>query len=278
MLGQETTIKGPTSKTELVPHHYESGCRLKVGVLTNPLSGGNKKGVSDIRILLAGYPDVLHREETTPTGMHDALVEFAENGVELLVINGGDGTAHAALTTIGRGDVFSSPPLFALLCAGTTSMLPRDVGVKGLAVTALSHIITWAESTDGRLRVLPRSVLRVQSRSDQPPLYGMFFGAGAICQGINIFHSGVNPMGWRGEIMPGLTLLRMLLAILRKDHNTVPPLQTKTSIDGQLVENRAHLFVLVSTLERLFLGMRPYWGTEDGPLHYTALGSEPKRL
>jgi hypothetical protein len=36
--------------------------------------------------------------------------------------------------------------------------------------------------------------------------------------------------------------------------------------------------VLVSTLERLFLGLYPYWGSESGPLHYTALRAQPQNL
>jgi diacylglycerol kinase family enzyme len=249
-----------------------------VGVLTNPRSGGNKKGLGEIHSVLARWPDVLHREAFTPEGMHEVLSEFAENGIELVVVNGGDGTVHAVLTTIGRGKVFAKPPLLALLCAGTTSMLPRDVGIKGPPAEALSCALRWAKSADESLTLLSRPVLRVQQPSGQPALFGMFFGAGAICQGIKVFHSGVNPMGWRGEIMPGLTLLRMLLAILRKDHNKVPPFLTRTSLDGSAQEERSNLFVLVSTLERLFLGMRPYWGTEDGPLRYTAASSESKYL
>jgi hypothetical protein len=157
-------------------------------------------------------------------------------------------------------------------------MLPRDVGVPGSSVAALSRILRWAKSTDQSLAVLPRHVLRVQRSSNQPALFGMFFGAGAICQGIKVFHRGVNPMGWRGELMPGLTLLRMLLAILCGDHSKIPPLLTKTSLDGKPSEERENLFVLTTTLDRLFLGMRPYWGTENGPLHYTAVGAESKRL
>jgi diacylglycerol kinase (ATP) len=281
----ERTISGPLQSSEPDPACYENGLggyedgsRLQLGVLTNPLSGGNKKGLGEIRKLLVQWPDVLHREETTPAGIDEALVEFARNGVELVVVNGGDGTAHAVLTTIGRGEAFAKPPLLALLCAGTTSMLPRDVGVPGPSVAALSRILRWAKSTDESLTVLSRPVLKVQRSSKQPALFGMFFGAGAVCQGITLFHGGVNPMGWRGELMPGLTLLRMLLAILFRDHRKVPPLLTKTSLNNQLSEERENLLVLISTLDRLFLGMRPYWGTEGGPLHYTAVDSKPKSL
>jgi hypothetical protein len=38
------------------------------------------------------------------------------------------------------------------------------------------------------------------------------------------------------------------------------------------------LVVLVSTLERLFLGLYPYWGSEAGPLHYTGVRVRPRYL
>ena len=278
MLTLEGTINAALQNPETCLNRFEKGSCLRVGVLTNPRSGGNKKGLSQIRSLLAKHSDVLHREEFTPEGMSDALSDFSKNGVEMVVINGGDGTVHAALTTIGRGNAFSRPPLLVLLCAGTTSMLPRDVGIKGSPVEALSQALRWAKSTDGKLDLLPRHVLEVKRGGGQPPLFGMFFGAGAITQGIKLFHRGVNPMGWRGEIMPGLTFLRMLVAILRKDHSKVPPLLAKARLDKQAGKESATLLVLISTLERLFLGMRPYWGEEGGPLHYTAITSDSKKL
>ena len=249
-----------------------------MGVLTNPRSGGNKKGLGGIYNILAQWPEVLHREAFTPEGMAEALTFFAQNGVELIIINGGDGTAQAVLTLIERAEIFTTPPLLALLRAGTTSMLPRDVGIPGSAVAGLSRALRWAKNRDADLALQPRPILRVQRADGQSTQCGMFFGAGAICQGIKEFHSGVNPMGWRGQIMPGITLIRMLLAILRKNHERVPPLLTRSRIDGQAEQERLNLFVLISTLNHLFFKMRPYWGTEEAPLHYTEVAAEPKYL
>ena len=277
MLKLEETINDLVKSSESVLDYYETGRCLQVGVLTNPRSGANKKGLGEILSVLDKWPDVLHREASTPEEMTEVLHSFARNGVELVVINGGDGTIHAVLTAIGLDEIFTRPPLFSLLCAGTTSMLPLDVGIAGSPAVALSRILKWAESPDESLTILSRTVLKV-SRAAQQPLLGMFFGAGAICQGIKTFHSGVNPMGWRGELMPGLTLLRMLLAIFFNDHAKVPPVLTKPSFDGCTQEEKLNLVVLITTLDRLFLGMRPYWGTEDGPLRYTAIEAKPKCL
>jgi len=255
------------------PDYYGNGHCLKVGVVTNPRSGGNKNGGRGVHTLLNHWPDVMHREAFDPEGISAALSDFARNGVELLVINGGDGTVQAVLTILGNQKIFDQPPLLSLLCAGTTSMLPRDVGVAGNPAVALRRILEWSKSTNQDLVIQTRSILRVQRDSDV--LYGMFFGAGAICEGIRIFHSKDNPMGWRGQMMPMLTMARLLLAIF---FNKIPPFINNTGINGRRAEKRADLLVLVSTLDRLFLGMRPYWGTEEGPLRYTAVSTKPKRL
>jgi diacylglycerol kinase family enzyme len=260
------------------PRVYVNGRCLQVGVLSNPRSGGNKKGGKTLRHVLARWPDVVQGEAWTPDGVSQTLAGFARSGVDLVVINGGDGTVQAALTAIGNEQLFPKPPLFALLCAGTTSMLARDVGITGPPAVALLRVLEWAKSPDASLAVRSRPVLQVLRASHAPSLFGMFFGAGAICQGIKIFHNRDNPMGWRGELMPAFTMLRLLLAILAKDREKVPPLLTRTSLDGRPAQEQMNLFVLISTLERLFLGMRPYWGDEDGPLRYTAVGAEPKHL
>lgn len=255
-----------------------SGSRLRVGVLSNPRSGGNRKGGKGIRRVLAQWPEVMHRDAMTPEEVSEALADFARNGIELVVVNGGDGTVQATLTAIGNEGMFSRTPLLALLCSGTTSMLPRDVGFSCSPAAALPRILNWAESTDSSLVIRHRPVLRVQRSSGQPQLFGMFFGAGAICQGIRLFHGRDNVRGWRGQFMPAFTMFRLFLSILSGRPGAISPLLARTRLDNLPVGESSNLLILTSTLERLFLGMRPFWGDSGGPLHYTAVGNEPKRL
>ncbi len=250
---------------------------FRAGVLTNPRSGGNRKRSRDLARVLAAWPHVLHRQASTPDEVAVALADFSGNGIELIVINGGDGTAQAVFTVIGNTGMFARPPLFAMLCAGTTSMLSRDAGVAGDHIRALQRTLSWAQAPDTSMTVGERFLVRVERPSGNP-LHGMFFGAGAICEGIRIFHSKDNPMGWRGQIMPAMTMLRLLLAILRRDNDRVPAFPNRTGLDDGQAERREDLFAMVSTLDRLFLGMRPYWGDEPGALRYTAVTRQPKCL
>ncbi|MCU0564917.1 MAG: hypothetical protein MUE48_13510, partial [Desulfobacterales bacterium] len=70
-------------------------------MISNPLSGGNKGGrIRDVRSCLQGYPDVPHREVRTVADLRAALDEFASRGVNLVVVNSGDGTVQGALTLL----------------------------------------------------------------------------------------------------------------------------------------------------------------------------------
>jgi len=79
----------------------------------------------------------------------------------------------------------------------------------------------------------------------------------------------------------GLTTLRMLLAIARRDPAYVSPIPVEvemvTSADEapRIVRKKEYLLLLVSALERLFLGIHPFWGKESGSLRYTAVHKGP---
>jgi hypothetical protein len=106
----------------------------------------------------------------------------------------------------------------------------------------------------------------------------MFFGAAAIYQGILYCLSKVHPKGFRGEAGPGLTLLRYLWAVVRDQGDFAPSVPVTVALDQHPPQELDCLVVFISTLERLFLGLYPFWGSESGPLHYTAVRARPRHL
>ncbi len=256
-----------------------AGRALTLGMITNPRSGGNKRGFAKISAFLAENPQILHHEAITPLEVEQALVEFAGRSVDLLIVNGGDGTVQAVLTVLYSRQVFDRPPILALLRAGTTSMLARDVGIDAGPLAALIRIRDWARQGKVCPEMLDvRPILKLDRGGNQRPLCGMFFGAGAIPQGIDLFHQRVNPRGVRGELMPGLILMRLLWAVFRGNEKVLPPTEMQLNLHGAASQQYRCLFTLVSTLERLFLGLRPFWGNEEAPLHLTTLETRPRQL
>jgi diacylglycerol kinase (ATP) len=248
-----------------------------IGVLSNPLSGGNRKGLGAIRKSLSRFPGVVHCEARTPEEASGALADFARKGVEILAVNGGDGTIQAVLTVLFHHKPFATLPLLALLRSGTTSMNAGDVGLRGSAPGALEKLIRWTRTGNGPAVIEERFVLQVQAPCREP-LYGMFFGAAGICQGIRFFHARANSLGLRGEWMPGLVIARFLYGVLRRHAGYLTPASIAISVNGNRPERWDCLAVLVTTLKRLFLGMHPFWGEEGGPVHFSALCAHPQHL
>ena len=260
-----------------LPDFIKSGTPPKIGVLINPLSGGNLNGLGAIRRVINNYPKVIQRDVQTPQDVLKALMDFASRDVDLLAVNGGDGTVQAVLTGLFHHQPFAILPMLAVLQSGTTSMTARDVGFSGSRVKSLRKLFKWAAAGDDKPRVVQRPVLQVQAPG-HPTRYGMFFGAAAIYQGIQYFHRKVNTKGLKGEIGPGLTILRFLWAAVRQNSNFIPTVPISVTLDDHPPQQLDTFVVLVSTLERLFLGFYPYWGDESGPLHYTALRARPRYL
>lgn len=248
-----------------------------IGVLINPLSGGNRNGLKDVRSLINDQAQVVHCDVRTPGDVLEALRDFARQEVNLLAVNGGDGTVQAVLTALFHHQPFETQPLLAVLQSGTTSMTARDVGFAGSRIRSLKKLFSWAAAGDVRPEVIQRPVLQVTAPGHRTR-YGMFFGACAIYQGIQYFHRNVNNKGLRGEIGPGLTILRFLLSAARRRSDFIAPVPVAVALDDGPPQQFDSVAVLVSTLERLLLGFYPYWGEESGPLHYTAVRAQPRCL
>jgi len=260
------------------PHNLKPGKAFRVGLISNPLSGRNRKGLNVIREVLARQLQVYHLEASTPLDVGWALAEFGRREVDVVAVNGGDGTVHAVLTEFFRRPWSGPVPVFALLRSGTASMIARDVGLSGSRRVALNKLLKWISTGRGSAVVVQRPILKVESTLDQKPLYGMFFGAAGICQGIRFCLDRVHTKGVRGQLAAGVTLARLLVAAVRRDRSLLFPVSAGVALDGGPKEEREFLLILVSTLERLFLGIRPYWGTEIEPLYYTAISVRPRHL
>lgn len=251
------------------------GRPLSLGVLSNPRSGRNRKGLPALRCLLAAQPAVLHRETGRAADIATALAEFRERQLDLIVINGGDGTLQAALTTLFRQGV-EPWPLLAVLAGGSTNVTAGDLGLRGPPRRALPKLLAWAAAPDAGCLV-QRPVLRVQAPG-QEPLCGFVFGAGTIVRGIEFYHQRVAALSLRDDWASGLTALRAAAAVLGGDAGYTAAVPISISLDGGPAQSQDYLLILASTLERLLLGWHPYWGQEAGPLHYTAIRARPRYL
>ena len=258
---------------------------MKLGVLINPRSRRNKSGFADMRALLAAHPGVPHASVGEIEALPEALRAMAEAGVDLLAVSGGDGTVQAVLSALQNDRAFTAMPTLAILAGGTTNMIADDVGLPGRPEPALKRLIARLEdpalgaSGLGGLAV-ERGVIRVEYRPDAAPLCGMFFGTAAICRAILFCRRTAEAVGLTAAAASAATLAgllgRRLLGrggddILRGDDMTV-------RFDGGPPQPGSRLLALATTLDRLILRSRPFWGTDAGALRYSEVAYPPSRL
>jgi len=248
---------------------------LRIGVLHNPRSGANLTAAASMRRVFGAHPDIPCRDVLDPASVAAALREMAEHGINTIAISGGDGTVNAVLNTVFAQSPFPRLPLLAALRGGTANMTARDIGMRGPHDRALRSLIECADRGGKGLTVVQRPVMRIDPGARRAPIYGMFFGAAAISQGIDYCKREVHTLGLRGEIGPAVTMARFVIAMARGERAIVAPVPVTIAVDAAPPATFACAIVYVTTLEQLVLGLRPYWGEEAAPLHYASVRAAP---
>ena len=244
--------------------------KLTVGLISNPHSGRNRKQLDAIDRIVADYPNVHHRTTQDADEIPTVLAEFASRSIDILAINGGDGTIARILTELLVQRPFPDLPRLALLPGGTTNMNAGDVGLHGSLVKAVRRLCEWGSGAQTSFETLQRPILRVTGGNGQAAVCGMAFGAGAITRGVEYSNTSIKRQGIIGALRPGLALFRTFWGIARRDHSFLRPVPISVQRnDNPAGPTRDTLLIVVSSLERLILGMRPYWGEEVAPLHAT---------
>jgi len=241
-----------------------------IGLITNPHSRRNRAHLSEVQTIVANHPHIHHQITQERGDIPRALQGFVEQGVDVLAVNGGDGTTSQVFTELFHNHPFTRFPSIILLPGGTTNMNVGDVGLRGNLLNTLRRMADWASTGRGRIQRLHRPILRIEGSFDGITTYGMAFGAGAVIRGIEYCHANVHSRGIKNELGPGLATLRTIWGIARKEPYFSEPTPIRIECDGVPdPQVREVVLITISSLKRLFLGINPYWGSEDAPLHCT---------
>jgi hypothetical protein len=252
---------------------------IKIGLISNPNSQRNKRGLDDLRLAATATPDLLHREIEDEASLTDILPEFARHEVGLLVLNGGDGTVSRVLTELLEARPFERLPLVAILPRGMANMTAGDVGLRGRSAGAVRRLIEHARAGNLRQSAVRRSILRVENIKDRPPQRCLFFGAAAIYDAIELCCDRVYSRGLKGNLGMGLTLGGLLLSsLLGRSNGALRGHAITAALDQQPPVLAQRLLVLATTLDRLILGARPFWGDGEGAIRFTSIVHPPLQL
>lgn len=229
----------------------------KVGVIYNPRSHRNKGQDLDCdsspQIFVAQPGD---REHITL-----ALADFAQRGIDLLVINGGDGTVRDVLTC-GAGIFGDDWPVIAVLPKGKTNAVtvdleaPSNWSLQG-AIHAFQH---------GR-RIHRRPIRISSPQVPGASVLGFVLGAGAFTLATRAGQSAHRLGAFNSLAVAATTTWTVLQAVFATNRN---PWRRGARMDlfvGSALAPFEHSgvgdpayrrFLLASTLERFPAGMKPF--------------------
>jgi Diacylglycerol kinase catalytic domain len=251
----------------------------KIGLISNSRSRSNLRGLDGIHRAIAGVPDVIHITTDSLLDLDAALLEFARREVDLVAINGGDGTVQTVLTRLLENRPFKVTPALAILARGTANTTARNLGVRGGA-DALARLLRTARDGAIARHVEDRPVLRLENIREHGPQRGMMFGAGAIQDAIDLHLRQIDARGLTGNLGMGITLAGFLLgsAFAKNGHRILRGHDIAVALDGGAERRISRLLVLATTLDRLILGSRPFWNYDSEPIRYTSISYPPVAL
>ncbi|QNE32211.1 diacylglycerol kinase [Sphingomonas sp. NBWT7] len=242
---------------------------LRVGVILNQRAHRN---LASERMLPAVSPQLDWAAPNTMGDLSRALARFATNGIDLLVIDGGDGTIRDTLSAAHAYFPAGLPPI-ALVPSGKTNALALDVGVPSDWTV---HDAIAAANTGRIVRRTPIEITR--EGEDAPSLSGFIFGAGAFVKATALAQQTHRLGAFKG-LAVGMSLLGAIAQTLFAGRDNAWRRGVPVGIeleDGRTLEQDLYL-LLASTLERLPLGIKPFGAVRDG-LKVLGVDAPPRQL
>ena len=236
----------------------------RVGVIYNPRSHGNRGADFDCDL----SPHVHIAMPGDRSQLPEALAQFAAYEIDLLVINGGDGTVRDVLTS-GAAIFGDRWPAVAVLPKGKTNALTHDLGVP----------IDWTlqqaiEALDSGTRV-KRHPIKIAALNDKnsSDVLGFILGAGAFTTATQAGQSA-HRLGAFNQLAVGVTALWAMFQALFGSRGN--PWRRGSRMDIRLGSRGAQMehsgngdpafrqLLFASTLENLPAGINPFGKLRNG--------------
>jgi hypothetical protein len=233
----------------------------RVALVRNRASTRNR--VSGVQPAPAGVrlvePDGLH-------AMTGALCDAHAAGVDVIVVDGGDGTVREVLSRIP--EIWGAAlPRIGIVPRGNTNLIAREVGAlrsHRAAAEVLRRVETGAALTE-----LRRPLLRIDYPSgEHAPVRGSIVGWGVYAESTRV---GRHELTGRGSALVALTVFAMLTRVLVGGEGGalrqgVPVAMT---VDGAAMPDGKRFIGVATTLEGpLAARMNPFWGEGPGPIRW----------
>ena len=244
-----------------------------IGLITNPRARTNQKDPARMRRLgyllgSRGLPEATKSIDD----LYRVAEEFRSSGIDILGINGGDGTIGCTLTAfIKVYQAAGTPlPLVAILRGGTMNTIANSIGIKGAPGKLLFDVLDRYHNLEP-FSYYERELLKVGHD------YGFIFGNGLIHNYLKAYYGTGNPCPqvaarvlFRGifSAMAGGAFAKSLIKRFR----------AHVTADGREWAVTEFITVAAATVEQIGLGFAPFYRTNERPGTFACLGIHTNAL
>ncbi len=241
-----------------------------IGIVTNPHSRRNRRHPERMRRLgyMLGQNDTYELTNRIED-VADVAREFKESDIDILGLNGGDGTNHVTLTTFI--EVYGDKPLpkIALLRGGTMNTVSNGIGIRGNPPRLLANLVE-KYYTGRPFETSQRDILKVTDETGSR--YGFIFGNGIVANFLEIYYGTGDP-----SPATAAKLLAKGLATLPTGGGEITdqlfrPFNAHIEMADSSWPKRNYTAVLASTQDQIGLGFRPFIRCQEKKEAFHMLG------
>lgn len=236
-----------------------------IGVVTNPRSRRNKRnpGLQHQLAYVLGEQGAL--AAPMDLGALESSVEhFREREIDVLAINGGDGTNHVVLSAFLR--VYGDKPLpkVALLRGGTMNTVASGLGIRGQPSELLGRLVSAYHSGEP-MALVERNLLVVDDQA------GFLFGNGILSHFLEAYYEAAEPTPASAL---GVLIHTVASALVggKFAQRMVRPIQAEVTAGHRRWTSHSWLTVAAGTVDDIGFGFRPFFRAVDHPGYMHALG------
>lgn len=247
----------------------------RIFVLVNPQAGLNRRGFLDTEVI----SDLLGRQvEIVVTGslkeLEGAILRVFEQGADLLVVSGGDGTLHLLATKLlNSSPGLSSLPAILILRGGTMNMVYGNVGTGRaplMELRVLGHVLQNGLAREG-LPVREVRPLKVRASGLSSPLYGFVFANGIAFNILREYYRGTPSPARAFQITASIIAGAFMSKELERRYFATLP--ANIEIDGKIIATKSLRIAVASAIPKLLLWFTVFEGRQVEPSKFFFLAN-----
>jgi diacylglycerol kinase family enzyme len=240
------------------------------GIVSNPRARRNLRapGTSArLRTLVDDEGEVA--DAATREELARAVERFQARGIDLLGVNGGDGTGHVVLTAFARAYRDAPLPSLALLRGGSMNTVADAHDVHGTPESIVKALLETRRA-GAPLRCVERDLLSVTA-DDAPPRLGFLFGTGAVVAFLDAFYATRHATR---ATAAGLVVRAVASALVggKLAQALTARERLRVSSDGEEWPDAAFLTVMAGAVPEIGFGCRPFSRCDEQPGFFHAVG------